>query len=88
MKFKKQYLLELIENPKHEEITDTSRWSIHYRAIFEHEGKFYATDYSRGATEAQCEEPYEYSPDDIECPEVQLVEKIVLAWEPVATDSV
>src|SRR5258708_20567292 len=38
-----------------EEFMGKSRWSLHYRLVFEKEGKFYETSYSRGATESQDE---------------------------------
>ena len=49
---------ELVE----EEMTDTSRWSIHYSATLRHKssGNYYYTNYSRGATECQDEQPYEH----------------------------
>ena len=52
------------------EQTDTSRWSIHYSFVFKFEDKFYWTPYSRGATEQQDEQPFEYEDDEIECAEV------------------
>lgn len=56
------------------EIVDTSRWSIHYTLVFSYDGKFYQTQYSRGATESQDESPFEYDADMIECSEVVPVE--------------
>lgn len=64
-----------------DEITDTSRWSIHYEMIFKTDGKYFRTHYSRGATECQDESPYEYAADDIECTEVIPVEKTVIVYE-------
>lgn len=73
MKFKKEILQDLDRNKEFEiiseEVIDTSRWSIHYERIFKHDGKIYATSFSRGATEQQMECPYEYDDDEIECPE-------------------
>lgn len=62
-------IVELIED----EICDNSRWSITYSMIFKvvATGKYYSTCYSRGATEQQDEGPYEYSPAEIECTEVE-----------------
>jgi len=89
MKFKKEWLQELayedydknevkiIEN----KIYDTSRWSIHYELIFEFEEKLYRTFYSTGATEQQCEEPFEYEPPEIECEEVIPVIKNITVYE-------
>lgn len=68
---------EIVEN----EISGTSRWSIHYRLVFKHDGKFYLTSYSVGATESQDESPFEYSPDEVECKEVFPVEKTIIVYE-------
>ena len=46
---------ELIEDV----ITDTGRWSIHHRIVFKHDGKYYETSYSVGATECQYEVPFD-----------------------------
>jgi RNA-splicing ligase RtcB len=83
MKFKKQDLQDEAFRIVESGMVDKSRWSIHYRAIFEHEGKFYETTYSVGATEQQDERPYEYDPDEIECPEVHKVPKTIEVWERV-----
>ena len=68
--------LELIKD----EITDTSRWSVHHTMIFKHNGKYYLAGYSEGATEIQDESPFEYEPDMIECPEVEPVEVTVTEY--------
>ena len=82
MKFSKEFLIEALEkNAIVEHITDTSRWSVHYRRVFEHEGKLYETFYSVGATECQDESPYEYADDEIECKEVFRKEKLVTVYE-------
>ena len=76
MIFAKQFLADLedsdADNVKiiEDKFEDTSRWSIAYRRVFEFNHKFYVTYYSVGATECQDEGPYEYDPDEIECPEV------------------
>jgi len=92
MKFKKDDLynlvtdnddvegMTLVDEPK---IIDTSRWSIIYSAIFLHDGKYYETTYSCGATEMQDESPYEYGPDEIECTEVAPVTKTITVYEKV-----
>jgi hypothetical protein len=85
VKFKKDFLryeLDLPHSAKENRIIDNSRWSISHEIIFEHEGKFYQTYYSVGATEQQDESPWEYE-DEVECVEVQQVEKVVKVWEPV-----
>lgn len=84
MKFKKNYLkneLGLPYSAMVDEITETSRWSIHHKIVFEHEGKFYQTYYSEGATEMQDESPWEYE-DEVECVEVELKEVKVMKWIP------
>lgn len=84
MKFPKQFLrYEEWDKTVEERITGHSRWSIHYETVFMHDGRFYKTTYSRGATESQDERPYEYEPDEIECPEVKAVEKVITVWEGV-----
>lgn len=85
MKFTKEFLVEDVFNSKTtvlDEITDHSRWSVHHRRVFAHEGAFYQTHYSTGATECQDESPYEYDKDEIECPEVVPVEKTVTVYVP------
>ena len=83
MIFKKEFLREFEGKTILDEITDNSRWSIIHRRIFEFEGKFYETTYSVGATESQDESPYEYDKEEIECPEVKPVEKLVTVYEKV-----
>ncbi|MFF2834280.1 hypothetical protein ACFVSK_21150 [Cellulosimicrobium cellulans] len=84
MKFKKSYLkneLDLPYSAMVDEIIDTSRWSIHHKIVFEHEGKFYLTHYSVGATEMQDESPWEYQ-DEVDSVEVELKEVKVMKWVP------
>ncbi len=69
MKFSKEFLIDLLdESIIKDEITDHDRWTVTYKRIFRHEGKFYLTHYSIGATEMQEQSMYEYEPDEIECP--------------------
>lgn len=63
-------------------ITAVSRWSVHHRIVFEHEGRFYQTKYSIGATESQDESPWQYQ-NEVECIEVHKVVKPVEVWEAV-----
>jgi hypothetical protein len=85
MKFTKEFLQELDEMLDAEivesKVIGTGRWSIRHRCVFKFGGKFYLTHYSRGATEMQDEQPYEYDEDMIECPEVVPVEKTVVVYE-------
>ena len=86
--FPKDLLREILwdETPGkvHDQIIDTGRWSIHHEMIFKAEdGLHYQTHYSVGATEHQDETPFEYDPSEIECEQVEQVEKTVLVWEPV-----
>lgn len=86
MKFKKEFLLDEIMNTEavvHTKIVDTSRWNIHYYMVFKHEGKLYGVYFSRGATEMQDEQPFEYDGDEIECDEVEAVQKTITVYEPV-----
>ena len=85
MIFTKEFLIDSLGDEKstiEDNITDVSRWSVHHRRVFKHEGKFYLTSYSVGATEMQDESPYEYSDEDVECEEVVPVEKMVTVYEP------
>jgi len=85
MKFETEFLKNELDLPYgaiEDNIVDNSRWSIHREIIFEHEGKFYRTHYSEGATECQDERPWE-SEDEVECTEVTQQEIKVMAWVPV-----
>ena len=68
--------------PIEDNIIDTSRWSILHEIIFEDGGKFYRTTRSVGATEMQCEEPWEFE-KEVECEEVELREVTVKKWLPI-----
>ena len=81
MLFNKEFLLDKIDEPIHEKIVGQGRWETTFRIIFEHEGKYYEHHYSQGSTEMQEHSPMEYAPDEIECPEVHLVEKTIKVWE-------
>lgn len=81
MLFSKESLREEEHETVYDKIVDTTRWSICYERVFKHDGKFYMTDYSVGATENQDEHPYEYEGDMIECKEVFPVEKTVTVYE-------
>ena len=61
----------------------TSRWSSHHTTIFRFEGKLWASEYSKGLSETQDEQPYEYS--EPEAYEVVAVSKtvVVTSYEPV-----
>jgi len=88
MKFKKESLKEQVwgDGPEEwkvlvQEHTGESRWSQHWRIVFEVEGRFYETTYSIGSTESQDERPYEYDDDEIECKQVFPKSKIVTYYE-------
>ena len=65
-KFSKEILKELIYgNVDNYELVannliGNSRWSLDYDLIFKHEEKYWRVTYSRGATECQDEQPFEY----------------------------
>lgn len=83
IKLHKDYLkneLDLPYNAIKDTITDQSRWSTYHDIIFEYNGKFYETSYSCGSTESQDESPWEYE-TEVECHEVQLVEKTIKTWQ-------
>ena len=82
IKLHKDYLRNELDLPYEallDEITDTSRWSVHHRIVFKHDDKFYETYYSEGATEMQDESPWEYE-EEVECHEVELKEVKVVKW--------
>jgi hypothetical protein len=62
------------------EVSDTSRWSIHYDCIFKLDGKFYSTYFSEGATESQDESAYEHEGDWVEVDEVEPKEVTVIRY--------
>ena len=85
MKFKKDFLVDEMDLPWsaiENKVIETSRWSIYHKIIFEHEGKFYQTYYSVGATECQDETPWE-DEDEVDCEEVVQKEVLVKQWVPV-----
>ncbi len=67
-----------------QEITDTSRWSIHYYIVVKRksDGKFFASNYRVGATECQDERPFEYD-DEAVFIEVAPVEEIKIVYKVV-----
>lgn len=85
--FPKEMILELIEEGVSDsgahlvetEIIELSRWSAHYRIVFEFDGKVYACEYSSALTELQDERPFEYE-NEVECVEVQPVETTVIKY--------
>ena len=83
MLFDKSFLQDIIYKPVVTEIIEHARWSVRHRCVFEHEGKYYETHYSVGATESQDESPYEYDADVIDCPEVIPVPTSVIVYKRV-----
>ena len=80
MEFNKEFLKEKIEDALEDNIVDTSRWREIHSMVFEHEGKYYSTEYSQGLTEEQDESPFEYADDIINCPEVIQEEVTIKKW--------
>jgi hypothetical protein len=66
----------------YDRIVGHGRWSVHHERVFKHDGRFYLTTYSTGATENQDESPYKYDGDEIECVEVFPREKTIIVYEP------
>ena len=64
----------------------TSRWEVQYTSIVKNteSGKFYSIDWSRGATEQQDTQPFEYS--DPKLIEVEGVEVVKTEWRYVKND--
>lgn len=67
-----------------EQIINHGRWSLICEIIARHKpsNRCYRFNFSRGATEQQDEQPFEYE-DSVEVPEVKLVERVVKVWEEV-----
>ncbi len=88
MKFSKALLQEkdLPWSALEDRVIETTRWSVIHEIVFEHEGKFYETSYSIGATEMQHERPWEFE-KEVECTEVRKVQKLVEVWEPVPSET-
>jgi hypothetical protein len=93
-KFDRAYLKDDLDLPGGpntllDDVTDTSRWSIHYRLVFRvpgmQDGLAWETSYSVGATESQDECPWDDDPD-VECTLVRLASKVVPAWVPACED--
>ena len=88
MKFTKDFLQDLAYDQYdidhitviEDELTDSSRWTLHYRMVFKLDGKFYESSYSTGATEQQDEIPYEWEDDVIDCHEVVPQEVTVIKY--------
>lgn len=94
-KFQKEHLREILWDDAEgyetisDEIYETSRWSVHSELIFKRvsDGRIFKTNYSRGATEQQDEQPFEYEPNEIDVYVVVPVEKTVIDYVVVeATD--
>jgi len=64
-----------------DEMYANSRWSINYYLVVQRisDKKFFASSYSRGATEQQDEGPWEYE-DEVVFEEVFPVEKVVIEY--------
>ena len=85
MKISKEILVNELDLPYgaiEDTLVDNSRWSIGHRIIFQYNDKFYEAYYSEGATEMQCERPWEYN-DEVECTEVIKKKITVDAWVPL-----
>lgn len=61
-----------------------SRWSLRYRLIFELGGMLFQVYYTRGATELQTEDPFEFDTDEIEVTEVEAFERTITDYRPVS----
>ena len=91
-KFPKDDMLELEEGdaPDGYELIDEGDWSVdikyqHREIIFGHEGKCYRLISTRsGSPFTDYTYDSELWPDDVECNEVECVEKTVISWRAVA----
>lgn len=71
-----------------EDLTDNTRWEVHYSVVFEYGDKYYQFDYSRGATEHQDQELFPYDGLELECREVKEVETTVIIYQPILIPNV
>lgn len=90
--FSRDTLLEILYGDSEEgavvldEISGTSRWSVHHHLVFDFEGKLYSTTYSVGATEQQDERPWEYDGDQIECTQMRTIQRLTTDYEAIPSD--
>ncbi len=82
MKFSKEFLQEFDGETVYDRIVGHGRWSVRHERVFKHDGRFFKTTYSQGATEYQEESPYEEAGDEIECVEVFPRERVITVYEP------
>lgn len=96
MKFKTEVLRELISEEELPELgmkivrTRTighRRWSVDYYLTFSVMDSllnvsYYGVRYSNAATEQQDERPFQYDGDEVECVELEPVEKVVIDYIP------
>lgn len=85
--FSREFLVNELDLPwsdaaVEDRILGKGRWSTHHELVFQHEGKYYRTTYTKGATEMQEERPWEYE-KDVECEEVTQIPVTVMKWVPV-----
>ena len=96
-KFPKEFLRELLWEEESEfedklglkvrdEISDTGRWSVHHELVFSYDEKFYAVNYSTGATEYQDERPFDNEDEEVDCYEVAPKPVTVIEYHAVYTD--
>lgn len=69
------YELEIDFTEIENEIIDTSRWEVHHRAVYEHEGRFWAVSYAAPATENQ-----EWDSYDVQIYEVEPQERTITVY--------
>lgn len=67
----------------HDKILDQTRWSVIHELVFTKGTKAYMTTYSVGATEYQSEDPFEHSPDMIECTVVLPMQVTITEYKPL-----
>ena len=89
MEFSRDFLINTVHKEPdgakivEDNLVETDRWSILHELIFQHDGKYYRTNYSVGATEIQDEGPFEFSDEWVECKEVEPFEKKVIGYREV-----
>ena len=72
--------VELLEN----ELLEVSRWQQHFRMTFKlPDGDIYQVRYTKGATEQQDEQPFEYADDIVPCVQVRPRTQVITVYEPI-----
>lgn len=80
MWFSKRYLRERIDDAVSDRVVGRSRWEETHEMVFDHEEQYYIVRYTRGLTELQDTQPFQYDPEHIDCAEAEEVEVVSKVW--------